>query len=53
MQVATQIVRHITQQLPMLPFFYDAQITVLGNRFVNVDPGPFQAWNAHEWDVRG
>jgi peptide/nickel transport system substrate-binding protein len=52
MQVATQIVRHFGEQLPLLPFFYDAQTTVITNRLVNVDPGPNQTWNAHQWDVR-
>ena len=50
MQTATRIARHLTEQLPMLPFFYDAQITVVANRLLNVDPGPHQAWNAHQWE---
>jgi ABC-type transport system substrate-binding protein len=51
MRIATQLVRHLTEQLPLLPFFYDAQITVITNRLLHVDPGPNQAWNAHQWDL--
>ncbi len=57
MQVATQIVHHMTDQLPVMGLFYNLFPAVIGNRLVNVSPpsgaeGARQAWNAHEWDVR-
>jgi peptide/nickel transport system substrate-binding protein len=56
-QVATQIVQHMTDQLPVMSLFYNLWPAVVGNRLVNVPPltgtdGARQAWNAHEWDVR-
>ncbi len=57
MQVATQIVHHMTDQLPVMGLFYNLFPAVISNRLVNVSPptgveGARQAWNAHEWDVR-
>ena len=52
MQVATQIVRHFGEQLPVLPLFYDALPLFVVNRLVNAHPSGNMAWNVHEWDVR-
>ncbi len=51
-QVANQIVRHLSDQLPVLPLFYDAQPTLISNRLMNVQAGQNQTWNVQEWDVR-
>jgi peptide/nickel transport system substrate-binding protein len=52
MQFAGQIVRHMTEQLPVLPLFYDALPIFVSNRVQNVHPHSNLAWNVHEWDVR-
>jgi len=52
MQVAGQIVQHFGEQLPVLPFFYDALPIFLNNRLLNVHPNGNLAWNVHEWDLR-
>jgi peptide/nickel transport system substrate-binding protein len=50
MAIAGQILNHVTENLPMLPLFYDAQAVLLANRAMNV-PALAQTWNAHQWDV--
>lgn len=56
MEVGRQIVRHLSEQLPVMPAFYDVVGSVTGNRLMNVQPlrGQNQTttWNAHEWDLR-
>ncbi len=55
MELARQITRHVTENLPLLPLFYDSWPTATAGRLVNVGPaaaGGDAAWNAHEWDVR-
>lgn len=55
MQVAGQIVRHITDQVIPLLTFYDATPTIVGARLRNVassvSSGATNTWNAHQWDV--
>lgn len=51
MEVVRQIVRHISEQVPILGLLYDAQPMLLANRLVNVDAST-DTRNAHEWDVR-
>jgi peptide/nickel transport system substrate-binding protein len=55
MQVAGQIVRHITDQVIPLLTFYDATPTIVGARLRNVassvSSGATNTWNAHHWDV--
>lgn len=56
MAIAGQIVRHITDQLPVLPLFYDATPSLVRNRLHNVTPltgsdDGRQSWNVHQWDV--
>jgi peptide/nickel transport system substrate-binding protein len=50
MQIAGQIVRHMGDQLPLMPLFYDASPVLMANHVLIQDP--HNAWNAHEWDVR-
>jgi len=52
MQVATEIVRHYGEQLPLLPLFYDALPIFVSNRVTNVYPQGNLGWNVHEWDVK-
>jgi peptide/nickel transport system substrate-binding protein len=57
MQTGTQIVHHITDQLPVIPLFHDASSMLVHNRLINVTPlsGAEEGrpgWNAHLWDVR-
>jgi peptide/nickel transport system substrate-binding protein len=52
MQVAGQVVRHFTEQLPILSLFYDALPIFINGRVVNAHPHDNLAWNIHEWDLR-
>jgi peptide/nickel transport system substrate-binding protein len=50
-----EVVHRMSDQLTVLPFFYDTKSTMIGERLVNVTGVGFsstQAWNAHEWDLR-
>jgi hypothetical protein len=56
MQIARGIIQHISEQLPVLPLFYDATPSLMHNRLKGVTPltgseDGRQTWNAHEWDV--
>ncbi len=56
MQVARQIVAHLTDQLPVLPLFYDATPSLIANRLKGVttltgSEDGRQTWNVHEWEV--
>lgn len=46
-QVLRSIFRHITDQVVVIPVYYDANPLLISNRVVNVFPGYFG--NAHEW----
>jgi hypothetical protein len=57
MDLVGQIVGHITDQVALLPLFYDMDVMLTSNRLLNADAalradGAAQAWNAYEWDVR-
>jgi peptide/nickel transport system substrate-binding protein len=52
MQVAGLAVRHLTEQLPILSFFYDALPIFINNRVVNAPSHEYLAWNIHEWELR-
>ena len=55
MDVARQIVRHTTEQLPVVPLFFDSWPSAAAARLVNVGPsanGGRSTWNVHQWDVR-
>jgi len=54
MQIAGQIIQHMTDQVLVMGMFYDLSPAFVGNRLRNVSPmGGDQSlpWNAHEWDV--
>lgn len=49
-------VTHLTDNLPLLPMFFDATPTLVHNRLKNVQPlsgheDARQAWSSYEWDV--
>ncbi|HZT07130.1 MAG TPA: peptide ABC transporter substrate-binding protein [Chloroflexota bacterium] len=52
-----QIVHHMTDQLPVIGIYYNAQPTMIGARLKNVMPADSgnstEAWNAQDWDVVG
>jgi ABC-type transport system substrate-binding protein len=52
MQVASQIVRHLTEQLPTLPLFYDALPIFVPSKLTGVHPSGNMPWNVHEWAIR-
>jgi len=55
-EVGRQIVRHLSENIVVMPAFYDVLATMVGHRVLNVAAKPSQnqttTWNAHEWDVR-
>jgi len=56
LRIAAQITRHVTEQLPVLPLFFDATPILIHNRLRGVtvltgDEDARQAWNSYEWDV--
>ena len=50
MEVVQQIVRHISENVPILGLMYEARPTLLLEPLVNVDAAT-DTRNAHEWDV--
>jgi peptide/nickel transport system substrate-binding protein len=56
MEALRQIVHHRTDQLPSLGLFYEVDFTMISARLDGVlarGALASQAWNAHEWTVRG
>lgn len=50
------LVHHSTDQLLVLPLFHEPEPVLISNRMVNATGRRginIQAWNAHEWDVKG
>jgi ABC-type transport system substrate-binding protein len=56
MQVAGQILNHITSWLVVLPLFYDMEVSLTSDRLQNATPltqgGTSQVWNGQDWDVK-
>ena len=55
MRALGQVVHHMTDQLTVLPLFYDTKSAIIGNRLKNatgLGDNSTQAWNAHDWDVQ-
>ena len=51
-----QIVRHETEQVVGMGVFHSTTHMFVGNRTLNLHArgaNATEAWNAHEWDVRG
>jgi hypothetical protein len=51
MQVAGQIVHHLSDQVVPVLLFYDVTATAIGSRLRNVSWQGNQLWNAISWDV--
>ncbi len=51
MQVAAQIVHHLSDQVVPLLLYYDLTATAIGSRLRNVYWQGNQMWNAHLWEV--
>jgi len=52
MEIAGQIIHQMTDQLTIMPLFYDPGIGFVANRLRNVPSmGDLPPWNAHQWDV--
>jgi len=45
------VIRHMTDQLNIMPLYYNASPTIVSSRMVNVGADP--TWNVHQWEVRG
>jgi len=56
MQAAGRILHHLTDQVALMPLFYDMEASLVSDRMQNVSPlaqsATSQMWNGHEWDVR-
>jgi peptide/nickel transport system substrate-binding protein len=55
MEIATQAVRHITENVVTMHLFHGTSPTVVGSRLLNVGPGgerAEQTWNSETWDLR-
>jgi len=51
MDVVRQLVRHISEQAPILGLLYSAEPILVANRIVGVDAS-LKGRNSHEWDVK-
>jgi peptide/nickel transport system substrate-binding protein len=54
-QVLAQVIKHMTENLVVVPLFHDAEPALVGNRLLNITArrgDAFAGWNAHEWDVK-
>jgi ABC-type transport system substrate-binding protein len=48
LQIAGQMIRHITESLVILGLYFDTEPTMVSNRLRNFNG---EVWNAHEWDI--
>lgn len=49
-----EIIHHMTDQLTVLPLFYDVNVSLISNRLQNVGAAHAvgtEAWNAELWDL--
>lgn len=53
MQVFGDIIHHLSDQVVLLPIFYNVGVTVISNRMKSVTPrtSTTQAWKSYEWDL--
>lgn len=54
MLVLHNLVRHVTEQLPWMGLYFDAEPVLIGNRVKKVNSGnqSSMTWNAQDWEVR-
>jgi peptide/nickel transport system substrate-binding protein len=54
--IIADVVQHMTENLVVMPLFYNSEPAMVANRIQGVTVGEgegwSQTWNAHEWDVR-
>ena len=54
-QVLAQILRLMTDQLPIMTLFYDVEPSLVSNHIVGYNGKPAEstgAWNVHRWDLK-
>jgi peptide/nickel transport system substrate-binding protein len=54
-EVLSQTLRLMSEQLPIIPLFYDTEAALGSNRLLNYAGKPAEstgAWNAHLWDLK-
>lgn len=52
LEVARQLVHHVSDQLPLMGLYYDSEPRFISNRLTGVPFKGRQAWNAHKWDLK-
>ncbi len=54
MRALGQIAEHMSDQLVLMPLFYDKEVTIVANRLDHVSKGlsATQAWNAEAWNLK-
>jgi peptide/nickel transport system substrate-binding protein len=56
MEAAGQILRQMTDDLAVMPLFFDMEVALVSNRVRNATPllaeGSSRYWNAHEWEIQ-
>ncbi len=56
MEAAGQILHHMTDQLAVMPLFFDMEVALVSDRVRNATPllaeGSSRFWNAHKWEIR-
>jgi peptide/nickel transport system substrate-binding protein len=53
-QVLAQVIRHMTENVIVMPLFHDSEPVLINERLVNAKGRrgmAVQTWNAHEWDL--
>lgn len=50
-EVAKQLVHHVSDQLPLMGLYYDSEPRFIANRLTGVPVKGSQAWNAHRWKL--
>jgi ABC-type transport system substrate-binding protein len=54
-QILTEVMHHMSDQLPIMTLFYDTETSLVSNRLANLNGKPAQstaAWNAHLWELK-
>ncbi len=56
MDILARAIAHLTEQVVMLPLFYNTEFTLVANRLENAQSrkastGSAQAWSSYEWDI--
>ncbi|HZT07071.1 MAG TPA: ABC transporter substrate-binding protein [Chloroflexota bacterium] len=49
------LLRHVTENLPLIPLYYRVEARIISNRLIHVAPRALEsgpAWDAHRWEVQ-